>query len=423
MTVPVDAVLVGAGQRGREAFGAFALRNPDLLRFVAVAEPNAERREHFARQHGIPADRCFASWTELADRGPLAPLAFNTTQDRDHYSSALALLAAGYHLFLEKPMATSPQECLAIREAALRHQRMIQICHPLRFSPFYQRIQELLRSGILGRILSISMAENIGYWHYAHSFVRGNWSRQSTSGPLMLTKCCHDMDIATWLAGAPATSVSSHGSRQFFRRENEPDGAADRCLAGCQAAPTCAYNASAAYLTEQPREDWPYSVVSLDPHPEVRLKALLEGPYGRCVFRCDNDVVDQQALVATFPNGQLLDFTVRATSYHLHRTIRIQGTRAELNGHFEKNEIQILPHRQGIDPTPQPLIFHTEPLAGGHGGGDEGAARNFLRCYRENDVTSLRESLDIAVAGHLLAFAAEDARVQGRSVQPLRFLD
>jgi predicted dehydrogenase len=416
MNMPVvDAVLLGAGQRGTEAIGAFILKNPGLVRFVAVAEPDEGRRCRFAEQHSIDKDNCFTSYEELLSRDRIAPLCFDTTMDREHLPSALLALEKGYHLFLEKPMAHSPEACVQIARAARDAGRIIQICHPLRHTAFYKNIKSLLDEGAIGDLVSFSMDENVCYWHFAHSFVRGNWGRSDTSGPFMLTKCCHDMDLAAWLGGAPVSSVASFGERSLFREENAPEGASARCTDGCPAEKECPFSAPAFYLTDV--TEWPVSTISTDTSLEAHRQALETGPYGRCVFRCDNDVVDHQVVNVEFANGNTLNFSVRAMTSYPYRAIRLCGTKGEIRGHFEKSEIAVTRFEQGYQWFYEPEIIsipYSEDSA--HGGGDGGAIRTFLQWYHDNDIEASHRSLDIAIEGHLLSFAAEQARQEKQMI-------
>lgn len=413
MTIP-EAVLVGAGQRGTDSVGGFGRNNPDAVRFVAVAEPDPERRKRFANHHGISPDRQFDSADALFGQGKIADLCFITTLDREHHQQALAALAAGYHVYLEKPMAETPDQILSIQQAVRKGDRLLQVCHPLRYTPFYRKVKELLDAGCVGRILTLSMCENVAYWHFAHSFVRGNWRRTDETGPTILTKCCHDMDIATWLVGGQVGSVSSHGGRINFNEGNAPDGAPDRCLDGCPIEETCPYHAASYYLGS--KTDWPVSVISNDTSLAARRKALEVGPYGRCVYKCDNDVADHQLVEAQFANGTLLDFSMRSQTTDAFRTIRISGTEGELMGHFEKNEIDVRRFGPGLGVNTSWTRHQPSTLEGAHGGGDTGVIRNFLRLVRENAREEMLDSLAIAVEGHLLSFAAEQARLQGNVV-------
>ncbi len=421
MSKPVEAVLVGAGQRGRDAIGIYARRFPEELRFIAVAEPHESRRNLFAEQHGIPEEMRFESWEDMMDRPQLAPLCFNLTMDQTHRDSAIAALAKGYDLFLEKPMAHTAEGCLEIAAAAREHGRLLQICHPLRYTPFYLKVKELLSAGKIGRLLSISMYENVGYWHFAHSYVRGNWRRIDESGPVILTKCCHDMDIATWMAEDHVREVSSFGRLSHFREENAPEGAPARCTDGCPVEDTCPFYAPAFYLG--PGIGWPTSAVSVDTSMEARRKALETGPYGRCVYRSDNTAVDHQVLNAEFEGGTTFNFGVRANTADCYRTIRLVGEQGEIDGHFEKREVLLTRHGQGYSDSCTREIFKTELWDGGHGGGDTGVVRNFLRAVHEQDRAGMEHSLDIAVEGHLLSFAAEQARTSRQIIAMREFKD
>lgn len=412
---PTTAVMVGAGHRARFAFGDYAHRFPDKLKFVAVAEPDDERRIRFAQEHNIPESGQFRSWEDLvALPEPLAPLCFNCTMDRDHIESGIALLRAGYELMLEKPMADTPQGCVQVAQAALELGRYMQISHPMRFTSFYKEVKRLLDEGAIGRVLAISMTENIGYYHFAHSYVRGNWRNVAESGPLILTKCCHDMDCATWMTDSLVSEVSAMGDLYHFRAENAPKGAPKRCLDGCPVEDTCPYYAPSLYL--QPKAHGFAAAISVDTSLEARRRALEEGPYGRCVYHCDNNCADQHSVMAQFENGVLFDFTVYANTPDISRQIRVIGSDGELTGHFEKSEIQVLRYKGGAGESFDAEIHRPRPLGGGHMGGDEGVTENFLRIVAERDWESMRHSLENAVEGHLLSFAAEEARVSSSRI-------
>ncbi len=416
---PIEAVLVGAGQRGTDAFGAFARKNPAELKFVAVAEPHEGRRKRFAEQHGIPAERQFADYREMFARPRIAPVCVNATMDKEHLPSALAAMEAGYHLFLEKPMADTAAGCVEIVRAAERTGRMVMICTPLRFTPFYSKVKELLDGGAVGRPLAISSAENVASWHFAHSFVRGNWGVAETSGPLILTKCCHDMDLIRWLVGSTPDKVVSQGDLLYFRPESAPADAPARCTDGCPVEKTCPYFAPAIYGGDY--DDWPVSAISLDRSKEARMEAVRTGPYGRCVFHSGNTAVDEQTVGVTFANGLVHDFAVRAHTVHPYRSIRVLGTEGELNGHLEKGDITVQKFEQAMWQKPPVETHEAKGDDGAHMGGDGGALRHFFRCVREGDAAAMREGLQVALEGHLLSFAAEEARAAKRVVDFARF--
>jgi predicted dehydrogenase len=410
MRAPLELVLIGAGQRGRDAFGPVALAHPDRLKFVAVAEPDPVRRDLFADLHGIPPARRFASWEDLAGRAPLAPALVNATQDRMHVPSTLALLAAGYHVLLEKPMAVDPADCVRIADTAERAGKILQIAHVLRYNDLFARVRRLLDEDAIGEVVSIHHAENVGFWHYAHSYVRGNWGREDASAPMLLAKSCHDMDLLLWLVGRPSARIASFGSLTHFRAERAPEGAPARCTDGCPHEPECPYSALRMYV-ETSNTGWPVSTITTDLSPEGRLRAVQEGPYGRCVWRHDNDVVDHQVVIAEFAGGATATFSMCGHTAMWERTIKIMGTKGEIRATDFRGEIEVRRfHPFDITPIRVPYDFGT------HGGGDHGLLLAFVDAVTKGDATSLRTDARTSVESHLMCFAAERARRLGTAV-------
>lgn len=296
----VTAILIGAGARG-QIYARYAQEHPEELRIIAVAEPKADRRALMCRAYGIPADRAFSNWEDLMARPQMADAALICTLDDMHTEPTLAALKQGYHVLLEKPMSNSETECRAIAAAAEEAQRVLSVCHVLRYTPFYRTIKQLIDDGQVGEVASLSQVENVGYWHHAHSFVRGNWRCSEQTSPMILQKSCHDMDILLWLSGQRCTRVSSFGSLHHFDAAHAPQDAPLRCTDGCPHSVVCPYDAGKIYLTDN--VGWPTEMLTTDLSREGRLKALREGPYGRCVYHCDNDVVDRQVVNLEFDNG------------------------------------------------------------------------------------------------------------------------
>lgn len=409
MKAPVELVVIGAGHRARDAYGPYVQDHPDEARFVAVAEPNPVRRKQFAEQFDIADEMCFESWEDLLARPQLAPALLDLTQDRMHVPSAIAALEQGYHVLLEKPMAQTPEDCVRLVQASERTRRMLQICHVLRFTSFFSKLHEIVSSGRLGQIISVEHRENIAYWHMAHSFVRGNWRNRALSSPLILAKCCHDMDILYWNHG-PCKRLSSVGSLLHFRPENAPPGAPLRCTDGCPAADECVYYAPRVYT--RPEGAWTQATISEIQTPEARMEALRTGPYGRCVYHCDNDVVDHQVVAMEMENGVSVSMNFVGHSQREGRTLRIDGTRGTLTGMFMPGAYRISIYDHVTNRVQQ------LELAGAnsdHGGGDAGLMRAFVEALRQEHVetlTSARNSME----SHLMAFAAEEARVEGTVV-------
>ena len=451
MSYPIETILIGAGNRGREVYGNFIAAHPELFRMVAVAEPLQERREMLARQHGIDQERCFTDWQELLEQRQLAQAAIITTQDRYHTAPALAALRKGYEVLLEKPMAPNQEECLSLVRTAEAHGRLLQICHVLRYTAVMQKLKQLIKAGTLGEIITVEHRENLSFAHMAHSYVRGNWRNLAESSPMILAKCCHDFDLLYWLLGRQCLRLSSFGSCRHFRRENAPQGATARCSDGCPIAGECPYNAVDFYIRLLPilheiqrhgswchrllaaiaatipgekmfdycsrlpglerlfswRWGWPRSVITSSRQREDLWQALGHGPYGRCVYYCDNDVVDHQVVAMEFAGGISATLTMQGHSHQEGRTMRWDGSRATIFVaiHPLHSEIVVHHHR---DRHCDHYRFRHNPQDG-HSGGDSGLLRAFARAVGEGErapLTNARDSLE----SHLLGFAAETAR-------------
>lgn len=416
---PIDAVLIGAGGRGAHAYGPFALAHPELFSFVAVADPDAAKRNAFGNQHEIDPPRRFPSWQDVCAQPQMARAAVNCTQDRMHVESTLALLRAGYDVLLEKPMATNAADCVALVEEAEKLGRTLQICHVLRYTPFFNAIYDTVNSGELGEIMTIDHRENVSWWHMSHSFVRGDWGNEAESNPMILAKCCHDLDILIWTMGRAVRKVSSFGSLAHYRPENAPAGAPARCTDGCPAEQSCIWFAPRVYGAERSR-GWktPRFMVfkafgSLDMPAKQRLETLKTSPYGRCVYHSNNDVVDRQVIAMEFDGGATCTFTMHGHSDVEGRTMRWDGTKATLHGEFlegKPHQLRIVQHGSGKTKV-------IRPAAGlsGHGGGDEGLMRDFVKALK-GETSPQQTTARVSLSSHLLAFAAEESRKTGQSV-------
>nr|WP_202128885.1 Gfo/Idh/MocA family oxidoreductase [Paenibacillus dendrobii] len=400
--------MLGAGSRGRYIYGPYAEKHPDELKIVAVAEPNAERRERTAAIHDIAPEQVYASWEQAFEKGRIADAMIISTLDRLHFEPAMKALELGYHILLEKPMSPVAEECVRIEQAALAHRRVLTVSHVLRYSPFWSGIKRCIEAGEVGMIATIQHSEYVGYRHMTHSYVRGNWRNSSESSPMVLAKSCHDLDIISWLMEQPCTRVSSFGSLLHFREVHAPEGSTDRCTDGCPVERTCAFSALKLY-NQPPEHPWARYITS-DLSPEGIMKALKEGPFGRCVYRCDNNVVDHQIVNMEFAGGANATFTLSAFAEQEVRSVRIMGTKGEIYGNMEDGSYTLIRFATG-----ERSEFHCGITGDGHGGGDDRMVADFLHQVREHDrdagpgLTSATASLQ----SHLIAFAAEESRLQG----------
>jgi predicted dehydrogenase len=406
---------IGCGARA-QTYAQLASRRPDRFQIVAGADPLPQRVEKIRGISGQPEFRAFASAEALLAAGKIADVMIVATQDNDHYEHCRQALQTGYDVLLEKPIATRAAEVLRIERQAVQADCRVMVCFVLRFAAFYRKVKDILDSGALGEIVSIQANEGVMPWHQAHSFVRGHWAVAGRSSPMIISKCCHDTDILHWLVGRRCLRVASFGSLEFFRPERAPVGAPPRCTDGCPVGDVCAYNAF-RYATDM-RSPWLAMVYdrAQDATPEEIVAWLRSSPWGRCVYRCGNDAVDRQVLAMEFEGGVTGTFTM--TAFENGRHIEIYGTRGVLKGgetyqkHFGAN-LLVFPHEG------EPIRYRVQAEDGGyemHGGGDAGLVNALYEEMTRPAGAPLQTGLDSTVHSHLIGFAAEEARVTGRTV-------
>lgn len=408
----ISAVLIGAGQRGADAYALYALSFPLELEFVAVAEPRKDRREEFAKLHNIASENVFESYDELLAQKKLADCAFICTQDRDHFNPVMRALELGYHVLCEKPMSTDLTEMREMEKQARKYDRVLSICHVLRYSPFFTQIKKIIDSGQIGKIVSFQHREGVGYYHAAHSFVRGNWNNSDVSCPMILAKCCHDIDILSFLIGSKCKRVSSFGALNYFKAENAPKDAPLRCLDGCPERDTCPYYAPRFYL-EHPRAkiDNFIHVVSSDLSPKGIMEALKTGPYGRCVFHCDNNVVDHQIVNLEYDNGVTASLMMTAFSLNCERELTIGGTLGEIKANMDESIIKIADFTTGN--TTQINVVAPE---NGHGGSDNSMIKAFVKLVGVDGKGENKTDISVSVESHVVALYAEKSRLAHEAV-------
>lgn len=414
MAKKVTIAVLGFGIRGEEAYAYYQLLRPEEMEVVAVADPRPERRELAMKKYGVKPENCFVSGEALLAQEKLADVLVIATQDKDHVCFALPALEKGYHLLLEKPISPNLDECIALREKAHQCGRLVIVCHVLRYTQFYQKIHDLLRAGVIGEIQSLVATENVAYWHFAHSYVRGNWRRTDESSPVILAKSCHDMDIIRWLVGKPCERVSSFGQLSWFKAENAPENCAERCL-NCTAKTNCPYDAEKIYLENAKSgyrsgcRQWPLTVLTHDVSEAGLYEALKTGPYGRCVYRCDNDVADHQVVNMEFEGGITATFNLSAFTQNCYRTMLVMGAMGEIEGNLEENAVYV---RRFGQPEEKIALDPVSDEFAGHGGGDSRMMEYLCRLIREGDENALT-SVDASVESHIMALAAEESRKNG----------
>lgn len=407
---PITVAVMGAGSRGG-TYAWYAAKFPKTMKVVAVSDINPQRREKMAERYGIAENRRYGDFHDMLAAGRVADAMIIALPDNLHYEPAMAAMAQGYDLLLEKPMAQTEQECLNL----LRRQRetgaIVGVCHVLRYAPYFRALKSAINDGLVGEVISVQHMEPIQYAHMAHSYVRGNWHSAKETTPIILAKSCHDLDIVKWLLGKRCESVSADGSLIHFRRENAPADAPARCTDGCPHEATCPYSAIDIYCNKK-RHLYVFDLPAGYTREDV-MEKLRTTDYGRCVYRCDNDQCDHYVANLHFAGGVTAAFSMEAFTPWGGRRTRVMGTRGFIEGdgtQFAAYDFRANRRRVWAKKVSEIVEYK----GSGHGGGDLALMRDFLRAVDAHDEAMLSSSLAASVESHVMGFACERSRLFGR---------
>lgn len=416
MCKQVKVIIIGCGCRGI-SYSRFAERFPERMKIVAVAEPRDYYRNYVADLHNIPEEYRFRTWEDALAIPKFADAVLICTQDALHEAPAIRSAELGYHILLEKPMAPTEDACRRIVKAVKDAGVYFAVCHVLRYTACTRKIKELIKSGAIGDIVTIQRLEGVAHWHQAHAFVRGNWRNEKESSFMLLAKSCHDMDWIRYVMDKPCTEVQSFGSLYHFNEKKQPEGAADRCMDCPTAVETlCPYSAVKIYLRDKALKgnfDWPVDILTSDLTVNGVMKALQTGPYGRCVYKCDNDVVDNQTVNMKFADGSTAVFTMTAFCNDGRQT-RICGTKGSI--YTDEQKIILTDFLTGVQTDYDTNIINDNGVLSGHGGGDSGIMDTFLSAISNGQPELILTGFDDTLEGHLIAFKAEESRHTGKVI-------
>lgn len=405
--------IIGVGARGGDVYGSLlAETKQDAFKIVSICDLKEERLTRFGEIFGVAENARFTD-EEVFFQEKRADLLIVATPDKCHVRHCLKGFELGYQIMTEKPLSDNKEECEALLAAQKKAGATALVCHVLRYAPAFVKTAELLQQGEIGQLVAIDALERVGYAHYAHSYARGNWRKLAISAPMILAKCCHDLDLLQFYANSKCKSISSVGDLVYFKEENAPEGSTARCL-DCPHSATCPYSAVKQYLTywketNCPEDHWPFNIMAQAPVTEEKiLTSLKEGPYGRCVYRSDNDVVDHQLTTMTFENGVKATLTMTGFTAMGGRRYNFHGTLGELVLDEALNTLTL--HKYGSEAVVYTLSDLREK-GYGHGGGDG----KLIDCLYDmlNGNASAATSFEASIESHLMGICAEESRLQG----------
>lgn len=416
----LTVAVLGCGGRGK-CYSSYMSKLPQKFKLVSICDFNQEKINYSKNVYNIPEENCFLDENDFFNV-KRADLLVLSTPDREHVRQALKALELGYHILLEKPISSSKEELEMLLQAQRKYNKIILVCHVLRYSPTFNKVKELLDSGVIGQLKIMESIEQVSWWHQAHSFVRGNSRNEGLQSSMIMQKCCHDLDLIQNYVGSKCKTVYSIGDLAFFNKQNKPENTPDNC-GTCRLKETCPYSAEYSYITRWkekgcPPNQWPFNFLTNDyPLTEEKLrKAYENGPYGRCVFSCDNDVVDNQFVSMTFENGVKATLTMTAFTAGHGRIMTLHGTLGEIKfyGDDREDAVHLLVYGK------EPQVFYVKDLASGNTGYDHGGG-DYMLCQQLYDMiygnTPCTTSLEASIESHLIAIAAEQSRKTGLPVQ------
>ncbi|MBR5614020.1 MAG: Gfo/Idh/MocA family oxidoreductase [Clostridia bacterium] len=413
----LSLILIGGGDRG-SSYLKYLDKNPEKYKLVALAEPVKEKREYLKNRYNVPADMCFESFEKIFSIPKFADIAIIATQDKMHYIPAMQAIEKKYDLLLEKPIAPTPEECYRIAQSAKENGVKVLVCHVLRYTPFYKAVKKFIADGRLGEVMNVIHTEGVGNVHMSHSYVRGNWSKLEESAPMLLAKSCHDTDLMQWLINEPCKKVQSIGTLSYFCKKNKPEGAPKYCTDGCPHSNTCFYYAPDLYKIDTAEVAHFQAIVAkkFNPTEQEVEEALKTSPYGRCVFQCDNNVVDHQVVNMQFGHDKYVSFTMSGFNKG-GRTSVFMGTKGELRANMENQTMDFYDYATRTTKsvyTPDVVLDQT--IAGGHGGGDFGIMEDLYEYIANNNPSDSISDVSVSCLSHLICFAAEKSREQETTI-------
>ena len=404
---PVSIVAIGAGNRTNK-YLEYVKQHPDKVKLVGVVELNDIRRKHIADCFSLDASQCFVDYRDFFQHPVEADAVMICTPENMHFEPTMQAIERGYHILLEKPIAQTLEECMLIAQAARKHDVLVSVCHVLRYHPYFMKIKELVDSGELGNIISINHRTSVGLDRTAHGFVRGLWRKEAVTNPMLMSKCCHDIDFLLWLTKTPCRKLTSFGSLRWFKEKNAPEGSAARCV-DCKVESRCPFSAVDLYRV---RRDWiaNFDVPEGKTIDEVIEEQLRYGLYGRCVYRCDNDVVDHQIVSMEMESEVTINFSMDVFTVKDNRETHICLTEGEIDG--DETRLKVCRFRGAKEEVYDFSDLAHQPF---HAGADLNIVADFIDAIqknRRNVVTSIEQSVE----SHRICFEAERSRKEQRTI-------
>lgn len=395
--------VVGAGLRGNHIYGKCIDNYFDNCDIAFVVEKRKGRREIFCEKYNIKYEDSFETLEDFLAKNLKVDGVIIATGDDRHYDHAKILLENGYNVLLELPVANTLDRLINLSKICDKYKdKLFMACNTMRYNEIFIKIKEIIDSKELGELVNIQFNDNIGYIDYAHNYVRGNWRIDSDTSPLVLNSSCQNLDILLQLVSSECTKVASFGSLNHINSEYFRLNMGENCFR-CSVEKDCPYSAKKIYLDN--RNDINYSV-HINPTQENLLSILPKGPYGRCIYRCDNNVVDNMINILSFENGVNVNLNISAFTKELDKSIKLLFSKGEIEGSILESKIIVKKFGEKEDKIIE--LEHDNRIEHKY---EFKMINDFIEHISNNNYELNKSSVKSIIKSHIIAFALEYSRI------------
>ena len=406
----VKLAIIGTGLRGAYTYAPLVEKYKDKCEIVAFVENKKGRRDSFLEKYPVDEDMVFDNLNDFIAHEKVADAVIISHYDLLHYDTAQLALVRGYDVLVETPAANSLDGLVHLKEFSDKNSdRLFMVAYNNRYSSFYNKLQEIVDGGDLGNLVNISYNVDIGYKSFVHNYVRGNWRITSDTATIMLTNSCQDIDAMIKLSGGECEKVACFSDLRVFNWDNFNTKMSENCLR-CLEEEGCPFSAKKMYLNE---DQFINKSVHINPTKENLEAILKEGPYGKCVFYCDNDVSDNLTSIFKFDNKVTANFNINAFTNESDKKIRLFFKEGEVEASYKDRQIKIKKFLNGEE---QVLNIEEEDI-------DEKLFVDFINRVQDNNYDSCVASVGEVIQSHVATFTAEFANVSSTVVDVKSFFN
>lgn len=410
----INIAIVGAGLRGTYIYAQHINKKHEDINIIAVVEPKKGRRELFKNTFDISYENVFESVEEMLKYTLDIDGIIIASGDDSHFYNAKVFLENGYNVLLENPLANTLDRIIKLKNLNNKDSnKILMSCNTLKNHEFFKVLKKEIYNNELGELISVEYSSNIGYSNFAHSYVRGNWRNHSDTSPLILNNASQDISILVDLIGSKCRKISSFGSLKHINKSNFKSYMSENCFT-CKIEQKCPYSCKKIYLEN---ETYLKDAVHINPTKSNLQKILTDGPYGRCIYMCDNNVVDNMVNIIEFENKVIANLNINAFTNDFDKKIRLLFSHGEIEGSILNKNIKI---KNFTDKEYKNIKLENQS---NHYNEDFEFINIFINNIRGKNKSNLKIDINEELESHIVAFAAEYSRISDEVIYISDFLE